>query len=336
MTDIAIIGTGQIGTSIALRLQETGAGRKYRVIGVDRMRDHAVAARRTGAFVDVIADPARAVRDAGLVVLATPTGAIIRLLHDLAGDIPEGATVTDVGSTKARIQRAAQEALPAGVAFVGGHPMAGTTGTGPAAADPALFSGARWVVTPAGGTPEPAVDLVLGLVALMGARAMLMDAEEHDAYVAAISHLPLISSTALFHLARSSEAWPELSTLAAGGFRSATRLAGTDEHMAHDIASTNRDQLVHWLDRYRAELGRVRALLADADADEDLFRYLAEASIQHGAFEAGAIGRTEVDERIETPDLSLFDFVMGGALAQRARELAQEPEPTDRRGRRDR
>ena len=336
MSDIAIIGTGQIGTSIALRLQQTPETSQYSVVGVDLHRDHAIAAKRTGAFVDVTPNAERAIADAGLVILATPTRTIAQLLTELADAFPDGCTVTDTGSSKADVQRTASEVLRPSVAFVGGHPMAGTTGTGPESANPALFEGARWVVTPDAKVPEASLNLVLGLVSAMGARSMVMDAAEHDAYVAAISHLPLMTSSALFRLTRDSEAWPELSVLAATGFQSATRLAGTDEHMALDIARTNREQLVHWMDRYRAELGRLRDLLADPERDEDLFRYLAEASIQYGAYESGAVGRTEVDEQIETPDLSLFDMVMGGALAQRARELAKEPEPAPRGGRRGR
>lgn len=334
MSDIAIIGTGQIGTSIALRLHEGETTSQYRIVGVETHRDHAIAARRTGAFVDVSPDPVRAVADAGLVIIATPTRAISQVLRDLAGDFAVGSTITDTGSAKADVHRTAVEVLPEGVFFIGGHPMAGTTGTGPDSANPKLFEDARWVMTPDHRAPENSINLVLGLIAQMGAKAMWMDAAEHDAYVAAISHLPMLSSTALFHLARDSEAWPELSVLAATGFRSATRLAGTDEQMAHDIAVTNREQLSHWLDRYVGELDRLRALLADPGRDEELFTYLAEASLKYGAFESGAVGRVEVDQ-VEMPDLSMFDMLMGGALAQRAREMTKEAEPaegTRRRG----
>jgi prephenate dehydrogenase len=157
---------------------------------------------------------------------------------------------------------------------------------------------------------------------------MFMDAEEHDAYVAAISHLPLMAATAMFRLARDSEAWPELSLLAAGGFKDSTRVAGTDPAMAHDIALTNRTQIIHWIERYREELRALQQQIADTEDEEALFHFLAKTSLEHGAFMTGAVGRKEVDERHweAVPDSALMDLLMGGTLAERARELTKRSE----------
>jgi prephenate dehydrogenase len=156
-----------------------------------------------------------------------------------------------------------------------------------------------------------------------------MDADEHDAYVAAISHLPLMAATAMFQLARSSEAWPEMSLLAAGGFKDTTRLAGTDSAMAHDIAITNRTQIVHWLQRYRQALADLEAEILDEENEPELFRTLSQANMEYTAFREGAVGRKEVDEDMVSnlPDSNMMmDLFVGGAMQERARELQRRSE----------
>ncbi len=325
MPRIAILGTGLIGASIGLRLKATSTGDGLEVVGFDRYRDHAQGAERAKAVDSIVRDPTEAVRGAGLVILAAPILAIRELMEQIAHALEPGAVVTDTGSTKAEIMRWARELLPDTASFVGGHPMAGKTESGPGAAEATLFEHARWAIVPSPEAAEDAVDVVAGLAHMMGAQPLFMDAEEHDAYVAAISHLPLMAATALFRLTRDSEAWPELSLLAAGGFRDTTRLAGTDPAMAHDIAITNRTQIIHWLERYREALHRLQQQLADTEDEQELFRLLTKTNIEHGAFMSGAIGRKEVGEKHweSVPDSAMLDLLMGGTWAERARELSR-------------
>ena len=138
-------------------------------------------------------------------------------MRDIADRLLPGAIVTDTGSTKAQVLRWADEILPRTINFVGGHPMAGKTEVGAAHAEATLFEGARWVLVPSRDASAAAVETIAGLATALGAHPMYMDAEEHDAYVAAVSHLPLFAASALFRVARDSEAWPELSLLAANG-----------------------------------------------------------------------------------------------------------------------
>lgn len=340
MARIAIIGTGLIGTSIALRLARSRAVGDFEVIGCDRSRDHAQDAERTKAFARMVRDPREAVQDASLVIVSTPTLAVHDVFEEIADALAVGATVTDTASTKAEVLGWAARLLPSHVSFVGGHPMAGRTESGPKAAVADLFEGARWVIAPPRHTDPTAVDLVTGLAHEMGATPMPMDAHEHDAYVAAISHLPIVIASALFRLARSSEAWPELSVLAAGGFRDTTRVAGTDETMAHDIIETNREQILHWLDRFSGELGSLRALIADPARAGEMFHYLQQVSFDHDAYMRGSTGRTEVDANLPVFDFTMSDMLFGGALAERGRQMmrqmedrAKDPRRPDRRER---
>jgi hypothetical protein len=137
-----------------------------------------------------------------------------------------------------------------------------------------------------------------------------------------------MAATALFRLTRDSEAWPELSVLAAGGFRDTTRLAGTDASMAHDIALTNRDQVIHWLERYREALGTLQRQIADTEDEAAFFRLLAQTNVEYEAFRSGVIGRREVDEKHyqDIPDVSMVDLLMGSTMAERTRELTRRSE----------
>ena len=130
-------------------------------------------------------------------------------------------------------------------------------------ADPDLFRGKPWVITPSVDATEQAVATVVALAQTVGATPMFMDADEHDSYVAAISHLPLTMAAALFSVALSSAAWPELAGLASSGFRDTTRLASGSPELAHDIVITNRENVLHWIDRMQSELARFRMAAAE-------------------------------------------------------------------------
>ena len=144
--------------------------------------------------------------------------------------------------------------------------MAGKETQGIAAAEPALFRDKVWVVCPSMTADESAISAVVGLAQACGAQPVFMDPEEHDSYVAAVSHLPLVLSSALFSVAFASAAWPELAQLASSGFRDTTRLASGSPEMAHDIMLSNKDNVVHWLDRFIEELRRFREIVAAGES----------------------------------------------------------------------
>ncbi|MBI5946624.1 MAG: prephenate dehydrogenase/arogenate dehydrogenase family protein [Chloroflexi bacterium] len=280
-SQVAIIGTGLIGTSIGLNLMAR-KDRSYTVVGADRDRGAARTAKKFGALDREVGSIEEAVEGAGLVILAVPVMGARRILQDAARYVKPGTVITDTCSTKAEVMRWAEEFLPAEVYFVGGHPMAGKEASGPEAATVDLFKEATWAMTPSPRAHEGAVQVVQGLIESMGATPLYIDPAEHDQYAAAISHVPLLISVALFRMARDSAAWDDLSLLAGPGFRDLTRLASGDPAMARDIVSTNREAIVHWLRRFRDELDTVakavevgdepvKDLLASTQLDRDTF-----------------------------------------------------------------
>ncbi len=259
---IAIIGTGLIGTSIGLGLMSR-KDRSYEVVGIDRNRGHSREAKKLGALDREVGSIEEATEGAGLIILAVPAQGARRVLEDGGRYFAEGAIITDTCSTKADILRWAAEFLPEHVHFVGGHPMAGREKSGPAAATIDLFRDATWAVTPSPRADEAAVSTVLGMIESLGAVPLYIDAEEHDTYAAAVSHVPILLSVALFRMVRDSKGWEDASLLSGPAFRDLTRLASGDPTMARDIMATNRDSVLHWLSRFEDELRTIRVALEE-------------------------------------------------------------------------
>ena len=325
MTRIAFLGTGLIGTSIALALRERGKA-DVQIVGHDKYIDVARKAKQRGALHEVADMAHEAVRGADLVILAAPLLAIQKLMEEIAPALGPDTVVTDTGSTKAEVMRWAAELLPHPENFVGSHPMAGKTDFGPDAAEPTLFDGARWIIVPAVNSTERTVNTILSLADTVGAKPMFMDAAEHDAYAAAVSHMPMMAAVALFSLERASEAWPELSVMAAGGFRDMTRLSGTDPAMAFDIAVTNRENISHWLERLASTLLDLRDRINDVDNEGDLYKLLAATEFEHTGFRNGLIGREEkVGADVNAVGaFSFSDFLAGGWVSEKLREVMKD------------
>ncbi len=270
-TQLTILGTGLIGTSIGLSLSAV-KNRSFEIVGADRDRARMREAKKMGAIDREVGSIEEAVSGSGLIIIAAPVVSARRLFEQMAQFLKPGAIVTDTCSTKADVVRWADELLPENIHFVGGHPMAGREKSGPSAADADLFKGATWAITPSARAAEQAVTIVLDLVTTLGANPLYIDPAEHDQYAAAISHLPIVISVALFRMVRDSKGWEDASILAGPAFRDLTRLASGDPTMSADIMETNREAVVHWIDRFREELLNVRtAVQLGGEPVKDLF-----------------------------------------------------------------
>lgn len=251
----AVLGTGLIGTSVALGLSEAG----WKVVGWDPDPSHLETGSQRGAFASTTTSLPEAVGDADLIVVAAPGSAIPDLLTRLRPeDLRPGAVVTDVASVKATVVEAAAH-LPA---FVGGHPMAGREMSGPEPATGALFKGAAWVLVAGQGTPAAAVARVESMVRELGAFPINVAAAEHDAAVATISHLPHALAAALVAMAKET---PSALSLAAGSFRDLTRVALSEPDAWSDILRTNREAVAESIDDLIDRLQKFKEVLATDD-----------------------------------------------------------------------
>jgi prephenate dehydrogenase len=216
-----------------------------------------------------------AVAGADLVVLAAPPLACLELVSRLGGSLREGlapdAVVTDVASTKGLV---VERAIQVGLRFVGGHPMAGRETSGWSASSADLFVGRPWVVVPGDLTDVAARERVESLAHACGAQPQTMTAAEHDAAVAAISHLPLVVSAALVEAvsatadAETRPDWPVAAALAASGWQSATRLARGDVEMGVGIVASNAPAIAARLRDLRAVLDAWLAELEQPDGPD--------------------------------------------------------------------
>jgi prephenate dehydrogenase len=251
----AIIGLGLIGSSVGMALRRNG----WHVSGVDLDERRARRAAELGA-IDEVGDD----RDANVVIIATPVRTIAPLAQErLRGTAPPDLVVTDVGSVKAIVARAVDSPR-----FVGGHPMAGSEQEGPDGADPDLFVGATWVLTPTEATDPEAFSRVRALVASFGADALALPPERHDALVALVSHVPHLTAANLMALAAdTAEEHSALLRLAAGGFRDMTRIAAGDPAIWPDIFADNADAILEALDGLRARLDTARRIVVERDRE---------------------------------------------------------------------
>lgn len=294
------------------------------IIGHDKDHDIAGKAQRKGAIDRAEWNLPASVGKAGIVVVATPVQAIGEVFGQIAPYLDPEAVVTDTGSTKVQVMAWARERLPEAVSFVGGHPMAGKETTGIESADAGLLAGCTYCLVPAPRAAPEAVKAIVAMVQLVGARHLFVDPQEHDSLVAAVSHLPLVLSTALVTATASSPGWREMAKLAASGYRDVSRLASGDPVMGRDICLTNRENLLRWVDIYLEELRRYRQWLQDGD--EALGKALERARDARERWLSGVMEETPQVE-VGSFQESVYALFMGDRLARRMSTLDKGIKP---------
>lgn len=262
---LVVVGVGLIGGSFALALKEAGA--VGRVLGVGRGAGNIRRALELG-IIDAAGalDPAT-FGDADLVLLAVPVGQMRPLMRSIAPLLGGSAVATDAGSTKKDVVDIARREFKASLRrFVPGHPIAGTEKSGAGAASASLYRGRKVVLTPMKQTDAGALALVRSAWEACGASVFELAPREHDAVLAAVSHLPHVLAFALVdQVARHRDA-KRLFSYAAGGFRDFTRIASSQPEMWRDICLANSKALLAELRRYGGELERVKRMLERGDA----------------------------------------------------------------------
>ncbi len=335
MNKIAIIGLGLMGGSIGMALKHANLP-GLEVVGYDAEPAVGKKAIKRGAVDKAPWRLLDAIEGAGMVIIATPVLSIRDSMENIADMVPPGCVVTDTGSTKEAILGWAEQYLPKEVSFVGGHPMAGMEVSGIDNADPKLFQGARYVVIPGTGAEESAVKAVLDVVRLLGARPYFMQAQEHDSYVAAVSHLPILLSASLVSATTKSPTWRDMSRLAATGFRDVSRLAGGDPVMSLDICLTNREGIAHWLGEAIKELAAYREMVL-ASGEEEGARQLGDSLAK--AWEAREIwlnryeSKEDEDDRpgnssIPSASETMGDLFFGSRLRERYSKIFADQDRT--------
>jgi prephenate dehydrogenase len=261
---ITIVGLGLMGASLAGGLR----GKCRRVVGVARRAESIEVALARGFVDSGTSDVAEGVSEADVVILATPVRVILQRISEIAPFLSEGCLLMDLGSTKGRIAAAMMQ-LPDHVQPLGGHPMCGKEKSGIEVADPALYKGCTFILSPLERTSEEALALGRALAEAVGANPLILEPERQDFLVATVSHLPYLLACALVATADATTSQdPAAWEVVATGFRSTSRLAGSDVTMMTDILLTNREEVLKALDTYQDHLREMIRLVEDGDEEK--------------------------------------------------------------------
>ncbi|KLV30894.1 prephenate dehydrogenase [Priestia megaterium] len=274
-TRVLLIGVGLIGGSLALAMKKH---RHVTVVGADINTNEVQVANQLG-IVDYVAEDIKTeAAQADYIVLATPVEYTTAWIHDLSNwKLKETVIVTDVGSTKGEIMKAAEALNKKRISFIGGHPMAGSHTSGAVNARADLFCSARYILTPFENEQKEKIDALMHLLEPTGAQFVPLDAATHDQITGVVSHLPHVIATSLVRQVKGYSAQNHLVTeMAAGGFRDITRIASSNPHMWRDILKQNRSMLLTLLDDWMKEMEQVKLLVEKGDGHE-LFDYFSDA-----------------------------------------------------------
>ncbi len=291
---LAIIGVGLIGGSLSLALKK--AGQVGEVVGYSRTESVRQEALELGVIDRAAASIADAVKNADMIFLAVPMGAMASVLRELASHINDQTIITDGGSAKAQVVESARVALGERFnQFVAGHPIAGTERSGPSAAFATLYNDHRVVLTPVAETNPQSLEKVRAMWQVAGAEVVDMAVEHHDKVLAATSHLPHLLAFNLVGMLAKSDDCDEVLRFAAGGFRDFSRIASSDPVMWRDICLSNSAAILDLLNDYRQGLDSLEKAITSGDGDYlvDVFKRAKQARDTRFA-EPGLIDNSEV------------------------------------------
>lgn len=262
---LALIGVGLIGSSIARAARTYGLAHK--IICADHSADVCARVQALG-FADVVtSNMAEAVRDADLIILCVPVGAMDAVGAAIGPHIKAGAIVSDVGSVKMHVVQVLAPHIPATAHFIPAHPIAGTEHSGPEAGFDTLFKGRWCIATPQAGADGDAVKRLSDFWAGMGSMVVSMEAGHHDRTLAITSHVPHLIAYTIVGTATDLEGdlQSEVIKFSASGFRDFTRIAASDPVMWRDVFLTNKDAVLEILQRFTEDLTALQKAIRRGD-----------------------------------------------------------------------
>jgi cyclohexadieny/prephenate dehydrogenase len=283
---VAFIGIGHIGSSLARLLRrEKLAGT---IVACARRKETLDAVTRLKLAEEVTNDPAQAVKNADLVVIATPLSTYVELGKTIAPHLKPGAIVTDVGSVKELVVRDFAPLLPPGVHLVPGHPVAGTENSGPESGFAEVFRDRWCILTPLPGGDAAALDKITRMWKSGQMQVVTMDAAHHDRVLAITSHVPHLIAYTIVGTATDLEETlkSEVIKFSASGFRDFTRIAASDPVMWRDIFLNNREAVLEVLQRLNEDLTAMQRAIRWGEGDKLQDRFTKTRAIRRSIVEA--------------------------------------------------
>ncbi|MEO9820045.1 MAG: prephenate/arogenate dehydrogenase family protein [Paracoccaceae bacterium] len=284
---VALVGLGLIASSMFWAMKRANMGTE--VSGFARSAATRDTARKIGLCDHVCDTLIEAVKDADLVVLAVPIGAMAQVAEEIAPHLKDGATVTDVGSVKRAVIDSVGPHLPEHVHFIPGHPLAGTEHSGPESGFAELFDGRWCLLAPDGEVDPTALNQLREFWEKLGSHVEVMDPDHHDLVVAVTSHAPHLIAYTMVGVAddlrRVTDS--EVIKYSAGGFRDFTRIAASDPTMWRDVFLSNKEATLEILGRFTEELFALQRAIRTGDGDHLHDYFTRTRAIRRGIIEAG-------------------------------------------------
>ncbi len=284
---VALIGLGLIAGSIAHAIRRAGLAET--IIGTARSADTRDIARDIKLCDEIYDTAEEAVKDADLVILAVPVGAMAAVAAEIGPHLKAGATLSDVGSVKASVIKNVAPFVPSSVHFIPAHPLAGTEHSGPRAGFAELFDNRWCILVPVENTDETALADLRGFWQALGSNVEVMDAQHHDLVLAVTSHAPHLIAYTMVGVADdlSRVTDKEVINFSAAGFRDFTRIAASDPTMWRDVFLNNKEATLEILGRFTEELFDLQRAIRHGDGDFLHDYFTRTRAIRRGIIEAG-------------------------------------------------
>ena len=284
---VALIGLGLIASSMAHAMRRAGAAEQ--ITGTARSAETREIAEELGFCNSVFETTADAVKDADLIVLAVPVGAMAAVAKEIAPHLKPGAVVTDVGSVKSAVIADVGPHVPEGVHFIPAHPLAGTEHSGPRSGFAELFDNRWCLLVPVEGSDHHEIERLKSFWIALGSYVDVMDPEHHDLVLAVTSHAPHLIAYTMVGVAddlrRVTDS--EVIKYSAAGFRDFTRIAASDPTMWRDVFLSNKTATLEILGRFTEELFALQRAIRTGDGDHLHAYFTRTRAIRRGIIEAG-------------------------------------------------
>ena len=284
---IALIGLGLIASSIFWASKRNDVS--GHVTGFARSKETRDIAKKIGLCDEVFDTVEEAVKDADLVILCVPVGAMEQVMLEIAPFLKTGSTISDVGSVKRAVIDAVEPHLPTGVKFVPAHPLAGTEHSGPESGFASLFDNRWCLLTDHGSADKEAQNKLTIFWKSLGANVEFMDADHHDLVLAVTSHAPHLIAYTMVGVAEDlgKVTDSEVIKYSAAGFRDFTRIAASDPTMWRDVFLSNKEATLEILGRFTEELFDLQRAIRTGNGDKLLNYFSHTRSVRRGIIEAG-------------------------------------------------
>jgi cyclohexadieny/prephenate dehydrogenase len=284
---VALIGLGLIASSLFHASKR--ANLVGEIVGTAHSAETRDIAREIGLCDRVVDTAIEAVKDADLVILCVPIGAMAGIAADIAPHLKPGCTLSDVGSVKREVVEVVGPHVPENVHFIPGHPIAGTEHSGPRSGFASLFDNRYTLILPQPGTPPEATAALRAYWEGCGALVEEMEAGHHDLVLAVTSHAPHLIAYTMVGVADDLQRVTDSEVIrySAAGFRDFTRIAASDPTMWRDVFLTNKDATLEILGRFTEELFALQRAIRTGDGEHLHDYFTRTRAIRRGIVEAG-------------------------------------------------